>query len=133
MPLYHCESSIVFYGIIHVVTGIEEAEFLGKGHFAEDIESKVVQPVTKVKFPIFGCESVDLFHEQFFGVVYEARELLHGAHTVRSGGNAFLLSMNSFSCLCEYIGVLWRRKDAVEVCLPKPFTDGENVFRRSGR
>jgi hypothetical protein len=59
------------------------------------IKGKVMQPIAQIA----GCarlagEAVELFDEQTFSVIYEARQLLHRAHTVRSGCDALLLRMD---------------------------------------
>ncbi len=92
-----------------------------------------MEPVTEVELSVFGGKGVNLFHEQFLSVIYEARELLHRAHTIWGSGNTFLLCMYCLSRLREDVWVLRRREDAIEVRFPKSFTHSEYVFRRIGR
>jgi hypothetical protein len=138
---------------IHVEAGVEEAEFAGEGHLAQDlhipnqypdrcayaiparfwrssyIKSKIVQPVPKITCSAWPAgEAVELLDEQPFRVVDEAGQLLHGGHAIRSSRNAFLLCVNRLPCLGEDVRVFGRGEDTVEVGLAEALADGENVF-----
>jgi hypothetical protein len=101
----------------------------GQLHINSYIKGKVMQPITEIATPARPTsKAVELLDEQLFGVVDEAGQLLHGAHAIRSGGDALLLRVDGFARLGENVGVLGRGEDAVEVSLAEAFADGEDVL-----
>jgi hypothetical protein len=93
------------------------------------IKSKIMQPIPQITDPSrSGGEAVELLDEQPFGVVDEARQLLHCRHAVRRRSDALLLRVHGLARLGEDVGVLGRREHAVEVRLAEAFAHGEDVL-----
>ena len=88
-----------------------------------------MQPVPKVTCSVWlAGEAVELLDEQPFRVVDEAGQLLHGGHTVWSGCDAFLLSVDRLPRFSEDVRVFGRGEDAIEVGLAEALADREDVF-----